>query len=382
VKIFISWSGARSHKVAEMLHDWIPEVLQNVVTWMSAEDIDPGARWVGEIAGQLAVSDFGILCITPENQQKPWLLFEGGALTTHLKQGEVCPYVLANGAMEIAGPLAQFQSAAADHDGTLNLLRLITRTSPAPLSEERLRRQFERCWPQMESLIAEAIGCQDPPDDRLPLGVQNVYLTRADGLADFNRHIEEELHRGEQTRRGRLWIVGSSLLGLLDAAAQHFDAGAVLKRAVELGLDVRILMTHPQFAWMREEAEKRAKGTIVHEIRSAIAKLRSCCVPDGVIRLYPGAPTAFAMATSSHMIINPYPYEASAHHCFSLVVRSTQTLPSGRTGKMPDIYGQYLAAHFADPWNRAVLLDAVDWEDSSATPRLPIGASKPAVHAG
>jgi hypothetical protein len=59
LKIFISWSGPRSLAVAEALRDWLPNVIQMVEPWLSASDIDKGAKWRQSINGELEKSDFG-----------------------------------------------------------------------------------------------------------------------------------------------------------------------------------------------------------------------------------------------------------------------------------------------------------------------------------
>jgi len=86
MKVFISWSGDRSKKVAELLDDWIQCVIQAVNPWMSSKDIDRGALWFTEITDQLANTSIGIVCLTKENRNKPWILFESGALAKGLTE--------------------------------------------------------------------------------------------------------------------------------------------------------------------------------------------------------------------------------------------------------------------------------------------------------
>ncbi len=50
MKLFISWSGARSEYIAEVLREWLPNVIQAVCPWMSASDIDKGSRWSSNLA--------------------------------------------------------------------------------------------------------------------------------------------------------------------------------------------------------------------------------------------------------------------------------------------------------------------------------------------
>ena len=53
---------------------------------MSDTDIEKGARWENEISLRLAESDLGIICLTPDNLEEPWVLFEAGALAKKLKR--------------------------------------------------------------------------------------------------------------------------------------------------------------------------------------------------------------------------------------------------------------------------------------------------------
>ena len=76
MKVFISWSGTKSNKIAMIFRQWLPSVIQSLVPYVSSEDIDKGARWSTDIATELEDSTFGILCVTKENLNAPWLCFE------------------------------------------------------------------------------------------------------------------------------------------------------------------------------------------------------------------------------------------------------------------------------------------------------------------
>jgi hypothetical protein len=84
MKVFISWSGERSQALAQALRDWLPLVLHYVEPWLSQSDIEPGERWASEVSKELEVSNFGIICVTKENTESPWILFEAGALAKSL----------------------------------------------------------------------------------------------------------------------------------------------------------------------------------------------------------------------------------------------------------------------------------------------------------
>src|SRR5437016_4734535 len=89
MKIFISWSGSRSKLLGNKLRTWLPLVLQNVHPYMSNDDIPTGARWLHSISSELESSDFGILCLTPENLRAPWINFEAGALSKKVDNSRV-----------------------------------------------------------------------------------------------------------------------------------------------------------------------------------------------------------------------------------------------------------------------------------------------------
>ncbi|MGZ4829279.1 MAG: toll/interleukin-1 receptor domain-containing protein [Candidatus Angelobacter sp.] len=110
LKVFISWSGGTSKAIAEAIYCWLPQVIQSITPWMSTEDISAGTRWSAAIAGELETAHFGIICVTPDNVNAPWLQFEAGALSKTLANAFVCPYIFGLHPSELKGPLAQFQA--------------------------------------------------------------------------------------------------------------------------------------------------------------------------------------------------------------------------------------------------------------------------------
>ena len=81
MKIFISWSRNNSHNAAKALREWLPLLFQTIEPWLSSSDIMAGTRWANELAENLDKIDFGILCLTQDNVNSPWILFEAGALS-------------------------------------------------------------------------------------------------------------------------------------------------------------------------------------------------------------------------------------------------------------------------------------------------------------
>ena len=108
VKVFISWSGNTSLKVAQIFREWLPSVIQSIEPYVSSEDIDKGARWSTDIAKELEDSTFGILCVTKDNLEAPWLSFEAGALSKTMEKAFVNPFLFDIKRSEVKGRFCNF----------------------------------------------------------------------------------------------------------------------------------------------------------------------------------------------------------------------------------------------------------------------------------
>lgn len=153
--VFISWSGPRSKRVAEIFTDWLPQVIQAVNPWMS-KDIEKGVRWNPEISEKLALCKVGVICLTPENLHADWILFEAGALSK-IMDSKVCTFLLELSPTDIEEPLAQFQHTVLSHDDVKSLIKTINMQlmvcNEHSLSEKTLNSVFEKNWPDFESAI-------------------------------------------------------------------------------------------------------------------------------------------------------------------------------------------------------------------------------------
>ena len=162
-QIFISWSGKSSRRIADALRNWLPDLFQQIEVWMSSHDIDAGARWSSELVKRLDKCDFGIICVTKENQNAPWLLFEAGSLAKSTEVAKVVPYLVNLTPADIEFPLAQFQAAESTKSGTLRLVKSINEvTKLKQLPNDRLTRYFERWWPDLEHALNTLVDEKEP----------------------------------------------------------------------------------------------------------------------------------------------------------------------------------------------------------------------------
>lgn len=167
MKVFISWSGRRSYHVALALREFLGSVIQSAKPFVSDVDIAKGEPWFAKIEAELKESKFGIICLTPENQMRPFLNFEAGALAKQLGATRVCPYLIDMTSAELMQPLAQFQCAHANKHDTFKLLKSVNAMLPdSGLESARLRRVFNRFWDDLDRELRTLPSVRPTPNRR------------------------------------------------------------------------------------------------------------------------------------------------------------------------------------------------------------------------
>ena len=165
-RLFISWSKQQAERVAPHLRDFLQDVLGLDEIFLS-QLIDSGRRWGEEIAKALEECDAGLIIVTPENLNAPWLNFEAGAISKKVEESNVIPLLLNVRIGDLSGsPLNQFQSRSFDEDGLLQVV--YTLGEIYGVSKEVIDRRFPDTWNRLGGAI-ENITL----DDRsMPEGVE------------------------------------------------------------------------------------------------------------------------------------------------------------------------------------------------------------------
>jgi hypothetical protein len=190
---------------------------------MSREDIQAGQRWMLEIGGGLEASNFGILCITPENIQAPWVLFEAGAISKSVHESAVIPLLFDVNFAEIqGGPLGQFQAKKLGREGVFELATAINSRAEQPVPEPRLRRVFDRSWPSLEEKI-RAVPAGKPLG-----GTRRSTEEILEELVIAVRRIESRLALGEDGDPGE--PVSPEMLNLIRNSVQRAVQESSLRR--------------------------------------------------------------------------------------------------------------------------------------------------------
>jgi TIR domain len=194
VKVFISWSGERSKELAIALKGWIPLILQYAQPWVSEKDISAGDRWAQAISGELESSNFGILCITPENIRSEWILFEAGALSKSMLDAKVIPLLFGLELSDLSGPLSQFQALKVDQQGVMDVVKAINNVSEIKASEATINQLVPALWGQLQQKIESIPGKIPVGKHMRPHGeILEDLVSQVRGLGSRMRDMDPDL---------------------------------------------------------------------------------------------------------------------------------------------------------------------------------------------
>ena len=197
MKVFLSWSGERSRRVGELLDEWLQCVLQALNPWMSSKDIDRGTLWFNEINNQLKDTGMGIVCLTAENLNKPWILFEAGALSKGLTSNRVFTFLIDLKSEDVGDPLGQFNHTFPEKGSVKQLVMTLNRLlNENCLKESVLDRVFDTYWPQFKDNFDSII--KSTSDTKI-----EVKRTENDILLDIlsaTRNLDKRIRNIEASR--------------------------------------------------------------------------------------------------------------------------------------------------------------------------------------
>lgn len=144
-----------------MLKDWLPYVIPQLQPWVSTVDIDTGTMSMESIHAELADTTYGIVCTTSENQAKPWINYEAGALWKSVgSKSHVAPLLIDIEREAVTSPLRNLQSRVltvpAQRRAEMKMLidslnKAMDNSMPQPLLDEL----FDNQWHKMEANLLQ-----------------------------------------------------------------------------------------------------------------------------------------------------------------------------------------------------------------------------------
>lgn len=293
--VFISWSGKRSKAFARALAKWLHTVHHYLKPWMSDKDLRKGDRWLSVIGNKLSQYYVGIICVTPENVDSPWLLFEAGALSKALGESRICPLLLGMQPSELNGPLSQFQATTFGKDEILKLvLSLNDELGKDKLETDIVRTSFGKFWPDLESEVAKVarIGISSSNlrsvvDALQHKGFPQPAIGRVVCFKEgFESHSLYDIALSEA--HTRLYVFGRKNRKLFDK--DHWASVTELHKRIAKGFDFRCLFldpTAPEHVLSEEHEDEDFLDQLTSCVGNAVRVLRkSSQDPDSICRVY------------------------------------------------------------------------------------------------
>ncbi|MHA1355442.1 MAG: TIR domain-containing protein [Candidatus Heimdallarchaeota archaeon] len=249
LKIFISWSGDRSHLFGAAIRKWLPKILDPVDIWMSDDSISKGTRWYDEIMDGLKEYQIGIMCLTPENYDAPWMNFEAGILHANSENPMICPVLLGMGKDDFKSPLSEFQATVFTKEDFLKLILSLNERlrEDCQVSEKIIENRYEKYWPLFEKDVEEVSrttisihGCSVPNVIKA-LSKSGFSKTDIGRQAFFASGFESHTFYSSvlELANEKLYFFGRKNRKLFDK--EHFDFFAQLKEKTQNGFDFKVL---------------------------------------------------------------------------------------------------------------------------------------------
>lgn len=159
MRVFISWSGDLSRKLAQAIRSWLPNALQYVKPYFTPADIEKGSKWDTEVSKELEQSNVCIIALTRESLNSQWIMFEAGAISRSVERSRVCAILFDIEITDVQGPLERFQATKFSKDEIYQLLCTInSNAGEAALAQPVLDTVFNKWWPDLESEVLSILS--------------------------------------------------------------------------------------------------------------------------------------------------------------------------------------------------------------------------------
>ena len=303
MKLFISWSGERSQKVAEVVKEWVQTLFpKGIDVWLSSENMIPGRLSMPKIIKALKTSDYGIFCFVKDNCKSSWMMFEAGAISkqSDAAEAEGLYGIIFDGTIEDfrRTPFEQLQLTVFDKKSLDKMFKSInTKMGQAKIEEHILSKNVDTTWSIYCVKIKEALG---------DCSVGGKAVNKEQLMAQLAETDFGKPHLGQMTfyEKGfedyplydillkntskRLWILGRKNRKLFDQRNKNCFEN--LKNRIKEGFDFRCLFLDPNSS---AEILTTAQDTLDFPIKLKIS-IRSAfdiaqkagIEPSSIFRLY------------------------------------------------------------------------------------------------
>lgn len=243
-KLFVSWSGELSRKLAEEVSHFIPDVLQSVDPFFAPDDIEKGAQWPSVLANELSESDVGIICLTRSNLESAWIHYEAGALAKNFRYSRLCTLLFDVDYGDLPDTLKMHQATNFTKNDFKKMIRAINEASDeGRLSDEKLEKAFDRWWGDFEKRVKDILVSHDSSQSE-----ENSLVFDNSQLVTFTARS-----RSEAKSRGFPWLDAQHLIDIFAPTFWQSIAGlepgskssGVVESLASTNVKKRILLLDP-----------------------------------------------------------------------------------------------------------------------------------------
>lgn len=168
------------------MKQWVSQVFQGSLVFMSDEDIKAGTNWSERIKKELADTTVGIVCMTPENQDAKWINYEMGALSKEVTDGgsRVIPLLIGFASTaEVGQPAASLNMVMLGQAGFKRIATSLNDISAVKRADADLELVSDMWWdklgPQMEQAAEVAPEAEPTPPDEAEMVKEILDSVRA-----------------------------------------------------------------------------------------------------------------------------------------------------------------------------------------------------------
>mgnify|MGYP006287199283 CR=1 FL=1 len=361
MEVFISWSGKRSKIFAELFYDFVKRTLHPLKPWMSSVEIQKGQRWSKEIGDRLSKDMIGVICITPENQDSQWLLFEAGAISKVIDNARVCPVLIGMDKKDLKGPLSQFQAASIEKNDMFELLSSLNDLlGEYKREKELLKQEFEDKWKNFKTKLDEKFKAIKFTNTSRILP-QFIDVLQESGLPEpeigktinfkegFESHTVYEAVFSNATER--VYIFGRKNRKVFDKEHWSFYKG--LQAKLKIGFDFRCLFLDPDsphFILDVAHQDEDFKLQLNTCINNAISTLNRFELPTSdIIRKYHIQRTFEIIIVDDAVLFTPIQFDETGKAV--RLTKSSFTITNVYTNQ-----GKSMLDNFLNTWNTSKII--------------------------
>lgn len=317
MKIFISWSGERSNKIAKDLADWLVTFESMLNIFVSSTEISKGSIWFEEISSFAKQANLGIIVITQENVSSAWLNFESGIIFGNIGESKVIP-LLVDGNIKLLdkSPLMLFQAMDSSKASVLELVKQINRGIERKRSESQIEKLFDLMWPDIESTFVK----NRLENSAVEKTEQAIFAESQWVLSGMGKGVHEVVRDSTTVR-----IAGGTFKTFCDDPRNLLS----LKNTLAIGGAIKVLMLHPDgdglkmLAQMRKDYSPRTSEIkLKNEIEASIDRMCEMIDPDFItncVRFYRALPRFGLCIGSRFSLITLYSHgHGSSSPCIML----------------------------------------------------------------